>query len=217
MKRFLFFKKKACQNKAFSLIELLTTVSIIGVLSVIGIRSYQTQTNKAKTAEARHSLSYIYSAEQNFKASWDTYHENLIAIGATPSGTYSYDIGFSKGVSLSKTDGYLANYPGQEDLDKSDCSNFADICKTGAGSCATALKTDSGTFIHFYFSGPGTYNAATNKLSCSVTATERIADETGFEADSNSFTAGAVRVLKTKDVWSIDESRNIEHGTDGTQ
>ena len=105
-KYFNFFIKiydlKFFQKQGYSLIELLTATSIVGVLSVVGVKSYQGQTNKARSAEAKHSLSYIYTAEANFKSSWDTYHENLMLIGAAPSGSYHYDVGFEQGVAISK-------------------------------------------------------------------------------------------------------------------
>ena len=211
-----FFRKisslKFFQKRGFSLIELLTATSVVGILSVVGVKSYQAQTNKARSAEAKHSLSYIYVAEINFKSSWETYHENLMLIGAVPSGSYYYDVGFERGASanMSKTEGNLGNYPLPSTLTVKECVNFYQICD---GTCITKTKAAVRAMGH-YFTGTAT---------CRVTGGLYLGGGTplytkpGSTASENLFKAFAVGKLKGDDVWSIDQKRQIEHLEDGTQ
>ena len=211
------------QKKGFSLIELLTTVSIVGTLSVVGIKSYQAQTNKARSAEAKHSLSYVFTAEESFKDIWNAYHENLAAIGAVPSGAYHYDVGFGQSAVLSKTDGDLENYPLDGDsLDIRECTNFHQIC---AGDCLSTTATAVGPVHAVYFNpkAPGDpYHAVAN---CKVTGSEHLdtytgsgdAAESNAKAGEGTFKAFAIGNLKNVDVWSIDDNRTVQHVQDGTE
>ena len=211
-----FFKKsfflKLFHKQGFSLIELLTTTVIIGTLSVVGIKSYQAQTNKARTAEAKHSLSYIYTAEKNFYDLWRTYHENLLVVGAVPDGSYHYDVGFGKGAALSDADGNLGDYPSKfasQILTVRECTNFDEICKM---DCIRKEKSQTG-LTNSYFSSSG------GSLNCKVTGGNYLKDYNSKDgtADASTFKALAVGKLKNEDVWSIDQSRAIGHDKDGTQ
>ena len=210
-----FFLKLLRKKGGFSLIELLTTVGVVGTLTVVGIKSYQSQTNKARSAEAKHSLSFIYTAEQNFRDTWNAYHENLIAVGAVPSGTYHYDVGFSINAARSKTDGFLDDYPLPPSLDVVECTNFYQICETGTGSCTSKSAAKVTSAYSTFFS-----SASAN---CRVTGNLYFKDNTeavmaNAKADQNSFKAMAAGKLSgRKDLWSIDDRRTVIHEVDGTQ
>ena len=205
IKRYIFLKLP--QKQGFTITELLTTVAIAGTLSVVGIRSYQSQTNKARSAEAKHSLSFLYTAEKNFHDSWGTYHENLYTVGAIPSGSYHYDVGFGKSVTLSKTDGYLSTHPLPDSLDIRECTNFHQIC---TGDCTTTTQTAVGPSRSAYFT----------RANCQVTGGKYVKDYTGTptaDAQANSFTALAISTIKTTDVWSINQNKVVTHEDDGTE
>ena len=195
------FKSK----RAFSLTELLTTVGIAGVLSVVGIKSYQKQTNQAKTAEAKKSLSYIYSAQRSFYNNWGSYHENLMAVGAIPIGIYNYDAGFGKAATLSYIDGY-PEVNNKKVLNQRECTNFYQIC---AGECLDALKSKAPDY-------DGPY-----KPACEVNSAIKLKGYTGThsssaKAGSSVFTAIATTKLKKVDIWSIDQQGRLANETDGT-
>ena len=211
------------QNKAFSLTELLTSVAIVGTLSVVGIKSYQKQTNQAKTAEAQKTLSYVYSAQRNFYNNWGGYHENLVAIGATPTGLYNYDIGFGKSATLASNYGDLGSYPkvgGANLLNVRACTNYRQICHPlgGTGECLTQLASLAGSGGAQYCMSGGGYHAQAN---CKVDSKVLLKAYTGTPASSadasaTKFKALATGYLKSRDVWSINEKQEVKHEEDGT-
>ena len=66
-------KSLTLNSFAFSLAELMVVVAIIGVLASIAIPSFQSYRRKAYQAEAKSSLTHIYTAEQNFHSKWGVY------------------------------------------------------------------------------------------------------------------------------------------------
>ena len=222
-----FFPKKSLLKRllkqGYTLIELLTTVGVVGTLTVLGIKSYQTQTGKARSAEAKHSLSYIYTAENNFRSVWGAYHENLMVIGAVPSGSYYYDAGFGKSAVLSKTDGDLEDYPSQmiKSLDVRECTNFHQIC---VGNCLTQAASAVGSPYDIYFD-PKHQAKHVRAPNCRISGSLHLQGYTAGDgcgagksaATASCFRALAIGKIKSDDVWSIDEKKIITHEKDGTE
>lgn len=191
-----------------NLVELLTTVAIVGTLSVVGIRTYQTQVHKSRMTEAKQSLSFVYTAQKNFRDTWGTYHENLMSVGAIPQGAYHYDVGFGKSVSLSNTEGNLGNFPLQTSLNVRECTSFYQICK---GDCITQTKAVVGTVARNYFKSEG----------CKVNGKSYVKDYTGApsttaNAQETSFKVLATGELKNNDVWSMSQDKTVNHEEDGS-
>ena len=213
----------------FSLTELLTTTAVIGILSIIGVKGYQTQTYKAKQVEAKQSLSYVYSSQQSFKEIWGVYHENLIAVGAIPTGRYYYDVGFGMGVTIDDGTGTspLSTYPNTKLLNLPECSNFYQICED---ECQPAGQMASGTDYFITGSCKVTTEACTfsdpapcvfkhipptktNPLNLKTTPP----NPTAMSPTPAQFKVGATGNLKGPDLWSIDQEKQIQHEIDGTQ
>ena len=71
--------KRPNNTKAgFTLIELMITVAIVGILASGAIPLYFKYTLKARTAEAKTNLGGIRTSQVAFKASYDTYCNTLI-------------------------------------------------------------------------------------------------------------------------------------------
>jgi prepilin-type N-terminal cleavage/methylation domain-containing protein len=60
------------KDKAFTLIEMILVVSMVGVLSVIGITSYDKSKNKALAREAVANLKLIAAAEKIYRMESDS-------------------------------------------------------------------------------------------------------------------------------------------------
>ncbi len=65
----------------FSLIELMIVVAIIGILASIAVPNFQKFQRRAKQTEGKGYLTSIYTAEQGFRAEWNTYATDLRCIG----------------------------------------------------------------------------------------------------------------------------------------
>jgi prepilin-type N-terminal cleavage/methylation domain-containing protein len=67
-------------NKGFSLVELMVVVAIIGILASLAIPRFQVFQAKARQAEAKTNLSYIYTLEQSFYGDNDKFSK-MDAVG----------------------------------------------------------------------------------------------------------------------------------------
>ena len=65
-----FFKTS---NQAFSLIELMVVIAIIGLLSALAIPKFRVFQAKARQSEAKTNLSYIFALEESYFGDQDTY------------------------------------------------------------------------------------------------------------------------------------------------
>ncbi|MBC6415462.1 MAG: type II secretion system protein [Bdellovibrionales bacterium] len=211
-------------KKAFSLLELLTALAIIMTLVAIAVTNYQKSVNKTKMKEAKTSLSYIYSSQLSFHNSWLGYHENLVSIGAIPSGPYIYDVGFGKEATLKSNYGKLDNYPlvnSKDVINTKACTNFFQICN---GECFSAVQSNVGNPYTGFFSNRNTCSVKTNctlhdfQGFCNVGLSSDVKSKiTQSEAKENSFTAVAITEMNSLDVWSINEDGILTHENDGSE
>lgn len=61
------------RNAGFTLVELLATVTIVGILSMVATVSYRRLTLSAKMAEATHMVQAIRTAQESYRAETGTY------------------------------------------------------------------------------------------------------------------------------------------------
>jgi type IV pilus assembly protein PilA len=82
--------------KGFTLIELMIVVAIIGILAAIAIPNFVKFQCRSKQSEAKGNLKALYTAEESYRAEYDTYFDCPSGTGAGQCGLNSTnDIGFS--------------------------------------------------------------------------------------------------------------------------
>ena len=83
-------------QKGFSLIEIMVTVAIVGILAVIAIPEYSSFKRKAIQSNAKTILSGIYATQMTFITEWDYGTSNLKQMGYEQIGEAYYIAGWHK-------------------------------------------------------------------------------------------------------------------------
>ncbi len=81
-------------NRAFTMIELLIVVSIVGILATIGIPTFRRMAAKTRKAEAKVTLGSIFTAETAFQAEFGGFGNHLPRLGVEMAALNNYSVGF---------------------------------------------------------------------------------------------------------------------------
>lgn len=84
---------KSYKKRGVSIMEILTAVIIISILSSTAYVGWRRYIRKAITAEAKVNLSMFFASQSTYRATCNTYHPDLRTIGALPKGKLHYNIG----------------------------------------------------------------------------------------------------------------------------
>lgn len=173
--------------KGFTVIELMVTVSIVGILAAVALPNYQNFLARSRQVEAKLSLSSVYVAEMSFTAEQSSFTTCVSTAGYTrPTQNVYYSVGFGSAASTcgaGTSDCHLREFTS---LLNCPAGAFPAGGYFGADRAASSVPVDRATF-----------NAN------SVTS-----------ISSSSFTAAAVGRVSHKgaaaiDVWVIDERKNL--------
>lgn len=174
-------------QKGFSLVELMVVVAIIGILSSMAVPSLNRQIAKARQAEAKTSLSGLYTAEKAFYAEYNTYDPRFEAIGYKPEGKLRYNVGFSGGPLANASNGYNPTAA------ISAATEAISYCGAAGAMAKGCTMLDDGTGGQ----PPGVPAAAVTAII--------------------SFTGGAIANLMGtgNDTWTMDNNKILTNTTDG--
>lgn len=84
-----FLCSSKCAN-GFTIVELLVTIAVIGILTQLSITSYQRNAGRSRQSEAKIALTSIYTLEKSFYSEYSAYIPSFTAIGYTPEGNSRY-------------------------------------------------------------------------------------------------------------------------------
>jgi len=227
--------RSAFQNRGLTLLELMIALAIAGILTTVGMPTYEGMVTKAKHAEARQVLGAIYQTEVAFNSEWGTYGSSLFRLGLeVRSGLNYYVAGF---IQLSACDntGTLGDAPNDGSAMglriKLVWPEYYDFPPAGSGPGGQVFKSrilpvdSSGTPMDYGdcgdFTTPGQSGFSVNVGGpYFLTSPANIG---GFRAKA----AGVVHKpmasgipltgVQNLDVWTIDESRVLNHAQTGKE
>jgi type IV pilus assembly protein PilE len=141
---------KKRNQSGVTLLELLTVVVIIGVLTSVAIPSYRRYTMRAQRSDATAALLRIAAAQEKFYLQNNTYTTTIGAGGLNLGGTtnsergwYSLTIAAPAGLTIGT--GYLATasaIAGQAQATDTDCATFT-VRETGERGAANSGGTSN--------------------------------------------------------------------------
>ena len=188
---------KSIQNEtAFTVIELVVTLALLGILTTIVSINFLKYAARARQAEAKLCLSGIYAAEKTFFPEYSTYSACLAELGYIPEGNKRY---YSTGFSSQAA---TANTCGPEGGKSCTIYNFEDDSDCIASD---ALPSDPVSSSDIGYAANLNMNSALLPISGSASLDSS-------SVSSNAFTAnayGAVSTSNIADIWTINHLKHI--------
>lgn len=199
------------QQKGFSLMELVITISMIGVLAVVAIPVYRNMKSKSKKAEAKTNLGALASVESFFQSEYGVYGNNLLGMGFEIDG--STNAGNATEANMVYGFGFISPA----------CADLAGVAVVPppVGNPAGLQISAGAPNYYAAVNTRGRFGRAINgaKNQCGPGATEPVAPNfTGYTAvaagviqDGQDLDNSAIN-----DVWTIDQNRQLQNIIDGT-
>ncbi len=78
------------RTKGFTLIELMVTVAIISILSMIALPSYQSHIQKSRRIDAKNALVALQLAQEKYRGNNATYADSLSALGLSTTSAQGH-------------------------------------------------------------------------------------------------------------------------------
>lgn len=207
------YRKILLSQNGFTLIEIMTVVMIVGVLSTLSVPSISKYSAKTRQTEAKSQLSTLFSAEKSFYAEFGAFHSAFGALGYAPQGRMRYNVGFNDaGTPANAADGYTAAAFAAP-FDATNSVNFCNNNVAAGGGGGYGGGGGGG-------GGPAPVDVGCMVLP-GVDALPPPTDPGGGVVASNlaksAFLASAAGMIFDfqLDVWSIDQEKTIAHPQEG--
>ncbi len=187
-------------SEGFTLVELMVSVGIIGVLAAVAIPNYNRFTAKARQTEAKVGLGAIYTSEVAYFADISAYSACLGNIGTNLVTKY-YNIGFNSGGAADAAPFYKTAYlpsPG---------ATAGTACSVGTSSISTTLIAYKATT---------SAGAQTLAASPYVTLATALPSRTAFTAAAEGLIS-STSTNTTSDVWTVNETNVVLNTTQSLQ
>jgi type IV pilus assembly protein PilA len=181
--------KAQSQVFGFSLVELMVTVGIIGVLASVAVPQYSKFTAKSKQSEAKVQLGAIFTVEKAFYIEAQNYSSCLSGIGYGVEGNERrYSVGFGT-------------------TEQASPENSTLICKSNS-----AKPVDG---VHFFQPSPR-YNKAYSDAPPNTSVTKSSQGSAQGDVGGN-FVAGAKGSIQGSglDAWTINERQDLRNTEQG--
>jgi type IV pilus assembly protein PilA len=126
-------------EKAFTLIELMVVVGIIGILVAIAAPNFARYQSKARQSEAKIALAGVYTGEKAFYSEYNAYVGDHAAVGYVPEGSKRfYDIGWA-GANTGTVNGWGGGAFGQPSYTR---VNYPALWSTCTPALSTSVTTN---------------------------------------------------------------------------
>ena len=125
------------RSAGFTLIELMITVAVVGILALVALPSYQDYIRKARRADGKSALLRVQLQQEKWRAGHTTYSADLAAIGVATASTDGH---YTLALSGADEAGYTATAT-------AGTKQAGD--KVGATSCATLTLVSNGNTATF--------------------------------------------------------------------
>lgn len=132
----------------FTLIELMMTVAIVGILAMVALPSYQSHIRKSRRTEAKSALLDLAGREERLFSTTNAYSNDLMVLGYSATSTTSMNVGngyyqviMSAGVGPPPTFTIIATPVGGQVKDTT-CASFK-VLSTGVQSSVDSSAGDT--------------------------------------------------------------------------
>ncbi len=208
-------KKYVQNNLGFSLMEVLITVAIIGIIGGIATVKLGRYMRAGKATEAKVMLSNLYNAEKIYRLEHENFHYDLKEIGLDVTGEYIYNVGF-QGANPIKGDG--DSCPG--DGIPPGCSNTKKNYNI-FNLCGSAIGDDTGENKDCSLSVGGVAVASSDVKNLTK-GTDKCGGKDAKVTKSGGRLSGFLAIAcadlggSQLDVWSINHVKQLKEEQDGT-
>ncbi len=217
---------KILNTQGFTLVELMTVVSMVAVLSAIAIPSYNRFAAKARQAEAKIALGAIYTSEMAFFGEKGSYSSCLRQLGYVPESLKRY---YLVGFSYNST--YLNNTCGPNEDHECAKYDFNSPLGSMASTCNSAdpnhnswpgpltdsdIGYSSSAFVNngYYYNKPTGWHMVSPGIPTAISAFSFKAGAAGSISNKPASTAlkgqpDNVNSGAMADGWWIDNSKHL--------